>query len=507
MATIPDMLRYTAQRMPEAEAVVHANLRLTYAELDSRVDDVARVLVERGITSGDRVALMCGNSAAFVLAMLGALRAGAIFVPVNPASAPPEVEHILRDSETSVFLVDPKVSTAADAVADRGLQSLREIMSLGPSESYEDLLALADTGTSGVSVDVRLDEADDALILYTSGTTGLPKGALFDHHRTLWTAVAVQPIVGLRERESLLHAAPLYHAAELCILLIPGLLVGAKHVILDAFEPGAVLRTMAAEKTTVFFGVPTMYRFLLDHPESASTDLTSWRVGLFGAAPMPGSLVVALSERFRDVELVQLCGQTEGGPGGIYSNAQQVAERPDASGRQALPMSSCRVVDLDGADVSDGEVGELILRSENMMKGYWRNPEATAQTVRDGWLYTGDLARKDADGYMKLVDRLKDLIISGGRNVYSVEVENALAGHAGVLECAVVGREHEEYGESIIAYVVPSPGQDPTSEDLREHCTGLISRYKIPHEFVRCEALPRNASGKILKRALRTDTN
>jgi fatty-acyl-CoA synthase len=217
---------------------------------------------------------------------------------------------------------------------------------------------------------------------------------------------------------------------------------------------------------------------------------------------MPAAAVQQLVGALPHVEFMQLCGQTEGGPGGIYSTAAQVAERPDASGRQALPFTEVRIVDLEGRDVAPGEVGEMILRGESVMKEYWRQPEATADTLRDGWLHTGDLTRVDPDGYLTVVDRLKDLIITGGRNVYSVEVEGALAAHPDVADCAVVARPHPDYGESIVAVVTPREGAQLTLEDVRAFLDGRIAEYKMPHDLV-VGTVPRNPSGKILKHRLR----
>jgi acyl-CoA synthetase (AMP-forming)/AMP-acid ligase II len=229
---------------------------------------------------------------------------------------------------------------------------------------------------------------------------------------------------------------------------------------------------------------------------------------MFGAGPMPAEAVRALSAALPGVELYQLCGQTEAGPGGIYSGPQDVWARPDASGRYAIPSTEARIVTADGADVAPGEVGELVLRGETIMKCYWNRPEATADTIRDDWLHIGDLAVVDADGYITLVDRLKDMIITGGRNVYSAEVENALAGHPGVLDIAVIGVPHPDYGESILAVIVPAdgagPGEEPTLESLREWARDRIADYKAPHAVV-VHAIPRNPSGKIQKHLLRAE--
>ena len=439
---------------------------------------------------------MATNSDAFVVAFYAAMRLGAVFVPVNPAFAPPELHYLLADSGATVFVYDPAVAATVDAARASGLpQATQRVLTL------PELAGLAAQAGAGEVADT-VTESDDALILYTSGTTGKPKGALFDHHRAMWANVNFVATCGMRVGDRFLHVAPLYHAAELCIMLMPGTMIGATHVVLPGFDPGKVLDALESERITMFFGVPTMFQLLLRQPDAGQRDLSAWRTGLFGAAPMPPSAVEQLFTTWPQVDFMQLCGQTEGGPGGIYCDAGQVRARPDASGRQAIPFTEARVVDADGNDVGPGETGELILRGETVMKGYWGKPGETAETIRDGWLHTGDLARLDAEGYLTLVDRLKDLIITAGRNVYSIEVENALAAHPDIADVAVVGRPHPDYGESIVAVLTPREGATVTLEDVRAFCADKIAGYKIPHDVV-TGPIPRNASGKILKHQLR----
>ncbi|WP_194814619.1 class I adenylate-forming enzyme family protein [Nocardia sp. XZ_19_385] len=502
MPTIDATLRMTARRVPGREALVFGDIRRTYAELDAEVDRVAGVLAERGITKGDRVALMATNSDRFVIAFYAAHRLGAIFVPINPASAAPELDYLLRDSGAAALIFDAVVEPAVRKAAAIGLPGSLQLFAMSDLEGHQDLFALA-ADYDGPPVEVEIAESDDAQILYTSGTTGSPKGALFDHHRVLCVTTAVIGTCGMADNDRLLHVAPLYHAAELCIMLIPGTLLGATHIVHSGFDPAEVLETLESERITMFFGVPTMYQFLLRMRGAADRDLSAWRTGMFGAAPMPATVVEQLVTTWPTVNFTQLCGQTEGGPGGIFANRDQVRERPDASGRQALILMECRVVDENGADVAPGEVGELLLRGETVMKGYWNKPEATADTIRDGWLHTGDLTRLDADGYMTLVDRLKDMIITGGRNVYSIEVENAIAAHPDVVDCAVIARPHAEYGESIVAFATLKDGAALTLESLREFCVERIAGYKLPHDLVLTAQIPRNPSGKVLKRTLR----
>lgn len=504
MPTIDGALRATARRIPDAEALKFGQVELNYAQLDEAVDRAARALAGLGLAKGDRVALMSTNSDRFVIAFYASQRLGAILVPVNPSSAPPEIEYLLDDSGAAVLLFDPALVATIDLTVAAGLPaSCDHVVALGAASDHPDLFALAADADTPLG-DIEIADDDDALILYTSGTTGKPKGALFDHHRIMWVGVNVIATCGMRVGDSLLHVAPLYHAAELCLMLMPGTLIGAKHVVLGSFDPTEVLDTMVSQRITMFFGVPTMFQFLLAVPDLADRDLSAWRTGLFGAAPMPASAVEQLVATLPHVEFMQLCGQTEAGPGGIYSTAAQVEARPDASGRQPIMLTEVRIVDADGNDIKPGETGEMLLRGETIMKNYWNKPEETAATIVDGWLHTGDLARLDPDGYMTLTDRIKDMIITGGHNVYSIEVENALAAHPDVADCAIVARPHPTYGESIVAIVTPVDGATITLDQVQEFCRERLSHYKVPHDLI-IRPIPRNPSGKIMKHIIRSE--
>lgn len=499
MPTIGSLLTMSAQRCPDRTALVFGTTRRTYRELDADVNRAAHALRRLGLSTGDRFALMAGNSDWFVIAFYAAAKLGAIVVPINPRSAPPEIAYLLADSGASFLAFDATVAQLVqDPAAETGGVRL---LALGAVSNFDDLAKLSANETwSAPEIDVA--ETDDALILYTSGTTGRPKGALFDHHRTIWVGVSLTSLCGLIDGDRLLHVAPLYHAAELTMMLIPGTMVGATHVVLPGFDPAAVLDALERERITGFFGVPTMYQMLLRQPDLGERDLSAWRTGIFGAAPMPADAVERLLDALPSVNLYQACGQTEGGPGGIYSRPDEVRAKPSASGRLSLLNTVVRVLDADGNDVRPDETGELVMRGETVMKGYWNKPRETDDVIRDGWLHTGDLARIDADGYITLVDRMKDMIITGGRNVYSVEVENALAGAPGVADCAVVGRLDKNYGETIVAVVTPLPGQNVSLDALRVTAGKLISDYKLPRELVIGE-IPRNPSGKIMKHKLR----
>lgn len=501
MATLGGSLATTAARVPGRTALVSGDRRLTYAEFDAQVNRVAHALARQGLAKGDRCAVMGANSAAFIEVFYAVAKLGAIFVPVNPRSAPPEVAHILRDSGARIGLADADLLATMTAAAGEAGPHV-EVLGLGGEAA--DLLALA-REQPDTAPDVEVDERDDALILYTSGTTGFAKGVLMDHHRVLWVGLTC-PIAtcGMRDGERLIHVAPLYHAGQLTMMLVPGTLLGATHVVVPQFVPGPVLDLMERERITAFFGVPTMYRFFLRDPDLRTRDLADWRIGLYGAAPMPADTAAQLVKELPGVRLYSAYGQTEAGPSGIYSAPEEVAARPDATGRRGFVGMQVRVVDETGAAVAPGDVGEIQLRGETVMKGYWNNPEATAEAIRDGWLRTGDLARVDEDGYITIVDRIKDMIITGGANVYSVEVELAVAEHPAVADCAVIGVPHPEYGETVVAVVTPHPDAELTLEGLREFCADRVADYKLPRRLV-LGPVPRNASGKILKRRLRTE--
>ncbi|HEU0198509.1 MAG TPA: AMP-binding protein [Nevskiaceae bacterium] len=502
MVTMAEALSRNARRAPHRPALVTPTLRMSYGQLDARVNQYAQALAAAGLRRGDRLALMSPNKEGFVFTYYAAMRLGLIHVSVNPRMAAPEVTYLLDDSGAQGFVYDSSLSGVAKPAVASAARAPGIVLTTDATGRPDSLAGLADSA-SCEDPGVAVTEQDDAEILYTSGTTGRPKGVLLDQHRVVWDGANINMAVGIREGDALLHVAPLYHSAELNLFLNGGMLAGAKHVLLPAFDPATVLATMEAERIDAFFGVPTMYKFMLGHQDFAKRDLSAWRIGMFGAAPMPPSLIEQLAKAAPQVRLYNLCGPTECGPGGVMLGGEDLFTHPGGNG-WAILNTEVRVVNEHDHDVAAGEVGEVIVRGETTMKGYWNKPEATAQALRDGWVYTGDLARIAADGCITLVDRKKDMIITGGMNVYSVEVENALASHPAILDCAVVGVPHPDYGESIVAVVTPREGATLTLEDLRRHVKTLIADYKAPHRLV-IGAVPRNPSGKIIKHQLRTE--
>lgn len=503
MATLGSQLALNAHRHPERTALVFEGAERSYGELNSEINRYAHALVSLGVTKGDRVAVMSPNSDRYILAMYAAYKVGAIFVPLNPRATSRELRYLLEDSGASMLLFASDIEATVTGLEKyEPLTPAPRMLFLDEPEGRASVAEIARRMPDG-EPDTVVREDDDCIVLYTSGTTGLPKGALFDHHRMLWVGHSMSAI-GVNSFDRILHVAPMYHCAELALFVLSGFSMGCTHVVLPAFEPKAVVDALERHRISVFLGVPTMYQLMLGLPDLGERDLSAWRLGFFGAAPMPPSAVAKLVATLPWVDFFQLCGQTEGGPTGIYSTPEDVRARPDATGRWAICNSEVRLVDPDGNDVAVGETGEMIVRGETVMKCYWNKPEATAETLRDGWLHSGDLAVRDTDGYITIVDRMKDMIITGGRNVYSVEVENALAAHPDVADVAVVGRPDDTFGETVIAVVTPIPGREVTLAGLREFATEYVSDYKMPRELIVRE-IPRNPSGKILKHVLRKE--
>ncbi len=464
----------------------------TYSELDEASARVAGLLRERGLKPGDRVGIMLPNVPEFAVAYYGVLRAGGAVVPMNALLKVREVAYYLGDSGARLMFGWHDFAGDARGGAE---QADAEAVVIDPA-SFPDLLA----ATSPDYEVAERDDEDTAVILYTSGTTGHPKGAELTHGNLISnTEVARTDIVRARPDDVIFGGLPLFHAFGQTVALNAAVAAGACLTLLPRFDAGHALRIIASHRVTVFEGVPTMYVALLHQPDRADYDTSALRMCISGGAALPVEVLRGFEEAF-GIPVLEGYGLSETSP--IASFNHPGRERKPGSIGTPIRDVQMRVVDGDDHEVPQGEVGEIVIRGPNVMKGYWHRPEATAEAIRDGWFHTGDLARVDSDGYFYIVDRKKDLIIRGGYNVYPREIEEVLYEHPAVAEAAVIGVPHPALGEEVGAAVTLKPGASVTAEELRNHVKALVAAYKYPRHVWIVDALPKGPTGKIQKREI-----
>ncbi len=489
--------RARISRNQEALVELERARRYSYAELNARVNRAANALLAMGVGSGDRVALLLMNGVEFVEAYFGGAKIGAVVVPLNWRLVADELEFILNDSTSRVLLHDPEFAETVGALRERELpvEHWIETSLEGDAGSWQALCAAAPDREPEIGA-----EGDDELfIMYTSGTTGQPKGVVHTHSSMLWASLTTLTTVDLRADDRYLQVLPLFHVGALTPMTA-GLHRGGSIVMMRAFDPGRIFGTIEEERINCMFAVPAMLQFMWITPGRESSDLSTLRWIMSGAAPLP----VPTIEQYAgmDIPVHQVYGLTEScGPACVISSADAI--RKAGSTGQPFVHTDIRIVDPEGADVGAGEVGEILIRGPHLMKEYWNRPDASAETLRDGWLYTGDLASQDEEGFVYIQDRKKDMIISGGENIYPAEIEEALRGHPKVFDVAVIGMKSARWGESPAAIVVPMPGEALTAGEVIEYAGKKLARFKVPQVVELVEAIPRNPTGKILKRVLR----
>lgn len=500
-------LRRAAQQRPTSIATVTGDRRRSYAELADRVQRFAGALREMGLRRGDRVAMLALNSDRYVEYMLAVWWVGGAVNPVNTRWSPKEIAYSLDDCDTRILLVD---DAFAGQVADirKASRCLATVIHAGDGPapqglpSYEVLLAQAEPVEDALCADDEL-----AGVFYTGGTTGFPKGVMLTHTNLLTNALGYLLDLPYDEDEVILGVAPIFHQAGLCVL-VRSLLRASRLVLVPAFSPPAVMQAIQDERASFTLLVPTMIQMLVDDPLIGNYDLSSLRKLLYGASPISEALLDRAFDALPGVQFMQGYGLTEGGgPFTLLAHHYHTAE-----GRAGGKLRSCgrpvwgmeiRVVDAEGIDLPPGTVGELIARGPGVMLGYWNKPAETAAALRDGWLWSGDAGYLGDDGLLYLVDRTKDMIVSGGENVYSAEVENAVSSHPAVASCAVIGIPDDKWGEAVHAVVVLKAGQSATIEIIREHCKQHIAGYKCPRSVEFRDSLPLSGPGKVLKYQLR----
>lgn len=486
--TVDGLVRDSARRVPDRVAVRYRDRSWTYAGLDTAVSTGAAVLRGRyGLAAGDRVATFAHNSDAYLIAFLACARAGLTHVPVNQNLTGEDLAHILGDCGSALVLADPDL--AGRVPAGHAVRPLRDTPDSFLAE-LEEPLPFASTA----------DPADVVQLLYTSGTTALPKGAMMTHRALAHEYESAITALDLAEEDRPVHALPLYHSAQTHVFLLPYLAVGARNTIVDAPAADALFDLVEAGEADSLFAPPTVWIALAGHPRFGAARLGALRKAYYGASVMPVPVLERLRARLPELGFYNCFGQSEIGPLATVLGPDEHEGRMDSCGRPVRHVEA-KVVDEDGAEVPDGTAGEVVYRSPQLCLGYWNDAVATKKAFRDGWFRSGDLAVRDAQGYFTVVDRVKDVINSGGVLVASRQVEDVLYTHPGVAEAAVIGLPDARWIEAVTAVVVPRG--DVTEAELMAYARERLAHFKAPKRVVLVDALPRNASGKILKRELR----
>ncbi len=504
MSTMADMFLSVVLQHRDRVAVVDAGKSMTYGAFAERVQRAAAVLRGLGLSPGDRFGVIAPNTVENAELFFGGYWSGTVPVPVNVRLAPPEIRDVLRDAGVDHLFLD---------AAFRSLLDAEEL------EPWREAAVLTRSPNEAGSYEARFDGAeplplhsgwpdDEAILLYTGGTTGRSKGVPLTHRNILSDALQCAPVFGPRRDDVYLHAAPMFHSADLLGTI--WYLFGGAHAYMPAFTPVGLLETVAQLGITFTMLPPTMIILALQVPNISEYDLSSLRGMIYGASPMAVEWIRRTTEALPGVELHQGYGLTETSPllsiltWEAHREALQAGrhERLTSCGRP-IPGVELRIVDEEGGEVSVGQVGEVAARGANITRGYLNREEENRRTIRNGWFHTGDLGRKDEDGFVYLVDRKKDMVVSGGENIYTSEVEAVLYQHDGIHEAAVIGVPDETFGEALLAVIVPAPGVSLTPEEVIAHCRGRIGGYKIPRRIRFQEALPKSALGKVLKTELR----
>lgn len=507
-----EQIRQQAFEQPEKIAYYFMGKGTSYAELEHTVGRFAAALQDMGVKKGDHVALLLGNTPHFIISLYATMRLGATAIPINPIYTPDEISYIIQNG-------DVKAVIALDMLlplVEMGMKAFPQVEGYIICETTPDIgekyAALSDAskqkaklfthvlaGTAASIEPAAVHTDDTAVILYTSGTTGHPKGAMLTHGNLYSNARDVGNYLQIAGEDRVITTLPVFHVFALTVVVNAPLMKGATLLLAPRFSPGEIFKLADEYKATVFAGVPTMFNFLYQFEERDPKVFSHLRLAISGGASLPVALLHNFEEKF-NVRVSEGYGLSEASPVTCFNPLDR--ERKAGSIGQSIINVENRVVDVNGEEVPVGEVGELIVRGPNVMKGYYKMPEETAMAIRDGWLYTGDLARKDEEDYFFIVDRKKDMIIVGGYNVYPREVEEVLFTHPNVIEAAVVGFPDPDFGEAVHAYVVLKD-KTMAPDELKHYCAEHIVKYKVPKTIEVLDELPKNSTGKILRRSLK----
>jgi fatty-acyl-CoA synthase len=490
-----------SDRFPQKTALIYKDTRLSYSELNKRVNRLSQAFLHLGVRKGDRVLALLFNTNELIETMFACAKIGAIFVPINTRLSVDEVEYIVRDASGHVFVYDERLEKIAEGIRNR-VDHVQHYIRVGKDGqetafSYEKLQSCFPAEEP--AFEIKLEDVH--MIMYTSGTTGKPKGAMITHGNTQWNAINCINFLTIEEKDITYTVAPLFHIGGMNIFTTPTLYKGGTVVLDDKFDPKTTLETIEKEKVTTLFLVPAMWLAIMQYPNFEDDNIRSLRLSVSGGAPCPLTVIEFFQEK--GISFYGGFGLTETSPFVSLLDDRNSIRKKGSVGKTPI-HTEIRIVDPMDRDVPIGEVGELLVKGPNVFAGYWNKPEATKEAIKNDWFYTGDLAKMDEEGFLYIVDRKKDMIISGGENIYPVEVEQVIFRMPNVKEVAVVGVADEKWGESVKAYIVLSDvTKKITLEDVQRFCDGKLARYKIPKYIEIIDQLPRNATGKVLKTTLR----
>ncbi|AZG47120.1 acyl-CoA synthetase [Gordonia insulae] len=498
-------LHRNVQLQPDAIATICGDRSFTFAEMCSQVASLAGGVRELGVESGDRVAILSLNSDRYMHMIVAVAWADAVIVPVNTRWSTKEIAYSLVEADVRVLVVDDAFSELVGELRSQ-CPDLDTVVHCGDGATPAGMVSYAQIAGAEPIPDARRGGDELAGIFYTGGTTGFPKGVMLSHRNLFASAMGSAASGAWSTRGRVLHVAPMFHLADLAST-IGHMLLGGTHVIIPGFDPVATMTAIAEQGVTDVLLVPTMIQMTVDHPRLGDFDLSGLQVLMYGASPISEALLERARSAFPSARFLQAYGMTELSPVAtlLTDDDHRDPVRRRSAG-QAAPQSLVKIFDLDGNEVPRGDFGEIVVSGEHVMLGYWKKPDETAGAVRDGWMHTGDGGIMDDAGYVFVADRIKDMIISGGENVYSIEVENVIAKHPSVLQCAVIGVPDDQWGERVHAVVSLKPGATLSLDELREHSKAEIAGYKVPRSLEIVEAFPMSGAGKILKRELRKAT-
>ena len=500
---VGSLLTMAANKFPDRTALIQDDRRFTYRQFNQRSNRMARALLRFGLQKGDRVATLLYNSPELVEVFLGAAKTGAVFTPVNFRLAAEEVVYLVNHSDARIFVFGEEFFPLAESICPR-LPKVERWISVGKAPfaravEYETLLR----DSTDEESDIPVEEKDECQMLYTSGTTGRPKGAVLTHGNVLWNLVNTLLAREDKEGEIALITGPLYHAAALNNHFLIRLALGGTCVLMKHFEPRRFMEIIQKEKVNVISGAPAMFHLFLNLPDVETYDTRSVTRCTLGAATLPDETKQRIMKLFPNAGgIYDVYGATEVSPTLAVLKAADSLRKTACVG-PAVPFLEVKIVDPQDREVPRGETGEIICRGPNVMKGYYKDPEGTAEALKGGWLHTGDIGRMDEEGFVYIVDRKKDMIISGGENIYPREIEEVLFSHPKIREAAVVGAPDPLWGETVKAFIVLRTDASMTEEEVIEYCKSHLASYKKPKRVEFIESLPRNPSGKVLKNLLR----